>query len=367
MSVFTDTLKDLTRLDHVLISNPLRDWLIALGLSLGIILVAAFLKRVAITRLSVLVRRHETRADAAVVKAIQATRLWLVAVVAIEVGSQYLDLPHRADATLQRAMVIAAFAQAGLWLAAVLDFWIVTSRNRALATDVGAATSLAAFSFIGRWALWAVMLLLMLDNLGVNISTLVASLGVGGIAMALAVQNVLGDVLASLSIVTDKPFVIGDSIAVDGLQGTVEHVGLKTTRLRSSTGEELVFANSDLLKARLHNYKRMQERCITFGFGVQISTTPDQLEKIPALVRGVIDGRNKLRFDRVHFKEIGESGFRFEVVYWLLDPDYTLYMDTQQAINLGLLRALDKEGVGLAHPVRMIVGELAAKSSSGPG
>jgi small-conductance mechanosensitive channel len=343
-------LKDLLQLDRTLLHNSLHDWLIALGVTLGLGLVAAVVKRQVIRRLSVLARSSERQVFGAMVKMSQATRIWLLSVIAIELGSQFLDLPHRADTWLERLATIAAFLQLGIWASALLDFWITRSRNHVVDTQTVSAGSLDPFSFLGRLVLWTLVLLLVLDNLGVNITALATSLGVGGIAVALAVQNILGDLFASLSIVMDKPFVIGDAIAIDTLSGTVEHIGLKTTRIRSATGEQLIVANSDMLKARLRNYKRMQERCITFSFTVPFSTPVASLEKIPALVRSAVEAQDKLRFDRAHFKDLGGSAYTFEVVYWVREPGYMLYMDSQQAINLALVRAFEREGVQLAYP-----------------
>jgi len=343
-------MNELLKLDHVLLQNPLRDWLIAFGMVIGIMLFAIVLKRQVIKRMSVLARSSERPVFGALVKAAQASKLWLVGLVALDLGSNYLDLPHKADLTLQRLMTVAVFLQFGIWISALLDFWIARTRN--IQPDTGGVETgrLDPFSFLGRLVLWTLVLLLVLDNMGVNVTALATSLGVGGIAVALAVQNILGDLFASLSIVIDKPFVIGDSIAVDSLSGTVEHIGLKTTRIRSSTGEQLIVANSDMLKARLRNYKRMQERCITFSFTVPFSTAADQLEKIPQLVREVIEGREAVRFDRAHFKDLGGNAFLFEVVYWVRQPDYRTYMDAQQAINLALVRAFAREGVQLSYP-----------------
>jgi len=343
-------LKDLLQLDRTLLHNSLHDWLIALGVTLGLGLAAIIVKRVVIRRLSVLARRSERPVYSALVKMSQATRQWLLILIAVDLGSQFLDLPPKADHGLERLATIVAFLQIGIWVSALLDFWIARSRNNVVDTQIVSAGSLDPFSFLGRLVLWTLVLLLVLDNLGVNITALATSLGVGGIAVALAVQNILGDLFASLSIVIDKPFVIGDSIAVDTLSGTVEHIGLKTTRIRSATGEQIIVANSDMLKARLRNYKRMQERCITFAFTVPFSTPAEKLEKIPELVRAAFDNREKVRFDRAHFKDLGGNAYSFEVVYWVGVPDYRTYMDAQQAINLALVRAFEQEGVQLSYP-----------------
>ena len=357
---------ELARLDRVLLRNSLRDWLIALGVTVLIVLVVRLARGIAVRRLSIIARRTSTPLDDAVVKAVQATKLWLVAVVALYFGCQHLSLPAKATVTLKRLLTVAVFLQAGLWLGALLEFWINRSRTRALESDPGAATSLGALSFIGRVLLWAVILLVALSNLGVNVTALVASLGIGGVAIALAVQNVLGDLLASLSIVIDKPFVLGDFIIVDSYMGTVEHVGLKTTRLRSLDGEQIVFANGDLIKTRLRNYKRMRERRVLFGFGVLYSTPADQLERIPQMVRTIVQAQPLTRFDRAHFKGFGASSLDFEVVYWMLDPDYNRYMDTQQAINLALVRAFAAEGIGFAYPTRSLYVEAPVKVQMHP-
>jgi small-conductance mechanosensitive channel len=198
------------------------------------------------------------------------------------------------------------------------------------------------------------VLLGMLSNLGVNITAFVASLGVGGIAVALAAQNVLGDLFASLSIVIDKPFEVGDFIALGAVSGTVENVGLKTTRIRSLGGEQVVMSNTELLKQTISNYKRLAERRIVFGFGVRYGTPPELLAQIPGIAEQAVKSGSRLRFDRAHFKALGESSLDFEVVYIVLDADYNLYMDEQQRINLELVRELAARGVEFAFPSRTV-------------
>jgi len=189
----------------------------------------------------------------------------------------------------------------------------------------------------------------------VNITGLVAGLGIGGIAVALAVQNILGDLLASLSIVLDKPFVIGDSIVVDSFSGTVEHIGLKTTRIRSISGEQLVFSNNDLLKSRIQNYKRMQERRVVFGFGVTYQTPLEKLPLINRIIREIIAAQPNSRFERVHFKEYGDSALNYEVVYFVMTPEYGIFMDVQETINLEIFRRFQEEGIEFAYPTRTVL------------
>jgi small-conductance mechanosensitive channel len=338
----------------LLLSGALLDWTVALGVATLVLLGFSLGQRLLLRRMAQRAVRSYARIDDVLLELVKATRLPVVAVVALYLGGQYLDLSAGAGKVLNAAATVALFVQAGLWGAALLAFWLNRSRTSALASNASAATSLAVLGFSGQLVLWVMVTLLALDNLGVNVTALVAGLGVGGIAVALAVQNILGDLFASLSIVIDKPFVIGDFIIVDSYMGTVEHVGLKTTRIRSLDGEQIVFSNSDLLKTRVRNYKRMYERRVLFKFAVNYDTAPDQLEKIPGLVRQIIEQQKKIRFERAHLQKLGDFSVDFEVVYWVLDPDYNLYMDIQQAINLALLRTLAKTGISLAYPTRSI-------------
>jgi small-conductance mechanosensitive channel len=345
----------LQQLDRILLANRPDDWLIALGVAVAIAIATAMVKRIAIRFLDRTAARTASQLDDALLRTIKATRVWVITVLAVCVGAQYVELPPRLDLLFDRLLTVALFLQAGMWVGALLDFWIKRARDRALVQDPGSATGLNAMRVIARFALWVVVLLMMLDNIGVNVTTMIAGLGIGGIAVALAVQNILGDLFASLSIVIDKPFVIGDFVIVGEYVGTIEYVGLKTTRLRSLGGEQIVFSNSDLLKARIRNFRRMRERRVLFSFGVLYQTSPDKVETIPSLVRTIIEANKNVRFDRAHFKGFGDSSLDFEVVYWMLDPDYNLYMNVQQTINLEMLRAFAREGVSFAYPTRTVV------------
>jgi small-conductance mechanosensitive channel len=212
--------------------------------------------------------------------------------------------------------------------------------------------------------------MLVLENLGVDISALVAGLGIGGIAVALAVQSILGDLLASLSILLDKPFVIGDYLSVDDLGGTVESIGLNSTRLTSLTGEQLVFSNKDLLQSRIRNFGRMEERRVLFRIGVVYGTPPEVVEKIPGMLRSAIESHELTRFERSHFKEFGDSALIFETVYFMTVPDYGTYMDVQQAVNLDMLRRFAAQGIEFAYPTQHLyletVGTLYPAGPSDP-
>jgi small-conductance mechanosensitive channel len=321
--------------------------LIALGIAAAVFLVLLFLRELAVRRLTKRAEKTPSGLDDLVVALGRRSPVLVIAAVALYAGSLYVTLPSRPERILRAAAEVAVFLQIALWSSVALDFWLARQRRR-MDHDPTSAALAGVLRFVAKLAVWALVLLMALDNLGINVTALITGLGVGGVAVALALQNVLGDLLASLSIVLDKPFVLGDAITVDTLTGTVESIGLKTTRLRAVSGEQLVFANSDLLKSRIHNWKRLAERRVLLTFGVPYDTPPDAIERIPGMIRELVEAQNLTRFERAHFKGLGASSLDFEAVYWILTPDYRLYMDRQQAVNLGLLRAFERERLDFA-------------------
>jgi small-conductance mechanosensitive channel len=286
---------------------------------------------------------------------VNATRLPFMLWVSVLAGVSQLAVTPTQTKWLQYAWIVILVSQVALWANRIIAVAVQRAIERNRQTDPAGATHLMLAGLVGRIVLWSLAVLVTLDNLGFNITTLMASLGIGGIAVALATQNILGDVFSSVSIALDKPFVIGDFIIVDNYMGTVEYVGLKTTRIRSLGGEQIVFSNTELLKARIRNYKRMQERRVLFEFGIAYETPTAQVVAVPEVVREIIGKHETMaRFDRAHFKSYGDSALNFEVVYYMLNPDYNTYMDLQQAINLDLLRAFRDMGVSFAYPTRTL-------------
>ena len=262
-------------------------------------------------------------------QAASRTSLAFMLVVAAAVGAALIGIEGRAAAILQKVVTIAFFWQAGLWVSTALVAWLDHRRKVTLEEDKAVAGSIGIIRFVARLAVWAMVLLLTLENLGVDITALVAGLGIGGIAVALALQNVLGDLLASLSIALDQPFVIGDFVIVGEHMGTVEYIGIKSTRVRSLTGEQIVMSNADLLSSRLRNYGRMYQRRVVFTLGVTYETPRERLTEIPRLLRQVIEAQHGVRLERAHFATFGACSLDFEIVYHVLSPDYGRYMDAQ--------------------------------------
>jgi small-conductance mechanosensitive channel len=245
--------------------------------------------------------------------------------------------------------------QGALCVSGLFQGWFDAYRLRQLGADASHVAAVRLVVLAARTVVFSIALLVVLQSVfGVNITALVAGLGVGGIAIALAVQSILGDLFASLTIILDKPFVVGDFVIVGDMLGTVEQIGLKTTRLRSLSGEQLIVGNSDLLSSRIRNFKRMQERRIVFQFGVTYDTPAELLEGIPEIVRGIVGGLEGTRLDRVHFKQYGDFALIFEVVYYVESPEYNVYMDRQQSINLQLKRRFEAEGIAFAYPTQTL-------------
>jgi len=334
--------------------NSLAQWAVSLLVMVLTLVGLLIIRNIIVTRLKSLATRTKTQIDDVILNLLRSTRFIVLLVLAVYIGSLFLTLPEKLTEILKIIVVLTLIFQAALWGNSFINWWVENYKKRKMEKDPAEATAIGALGFVSKLSLWALVGLLALDNMGVDITGLIAGLGITGIAVALALQNILGDLFASLSIVLDKPFVIGDFIIVDNFLGTVEHVGLKTTRVRSLYGEQLVFSNSDLLNSRIRNYKRMYERRVVFTIGVTYQTPAEKLEKIPRIIREAIEAQENARFDRAHFKEFGDFSLNYEIVYYVTQPDYIVYMDIQQAINLILVRKFEEEGIEFAYPTQTL-------------
>ena len=305
-------------------------------------------------RLQRLSARTTNHVDDLVYAVLARTTGWFLWLLSLSAGLAVLALPPAVEQGLRVATVAGIGLQVGLWLTTLavgaIRLWSGDDREQ----SPSLRTTFGALRFLVHLVVWSAVVLHVLANLGVDVTALVAGLGVGGVAVALAVQNILGDLFASLSIVLDQPFTVGDFIIVDDFMGTVEKVGLKTTRLRSLGGEQLIFSNAKLLEARIRNYQRMQERRVVFSVGITYETPTDEVRAVPGLIREAIEAAPDTRFDRAHFKEYGDSALVMEAVYYVLSPDYNRYMDIQQAINFGLMDRFGARGIDFAYPTRTL-------------
>lgn len=342
-------------IDTVFLNNTLLQWISA-GVIAALSLIVLWLVQVIIVqRLRRITETTKTQIDSLALDLVANTKLWLIIFVALYLGSLTLFFEtDRVPNFLRTLAVIAMLVQGALWGTQVIAFLLRQYVQGEPEDEVSGESAYSLLNFVLQVVLWSVIVLMVLDNIGIQVTSLIAGLGIGSVAIALAVQEILSDIFASLSIVLDKPFVVGDTIEVDQFRGAVEHVGLKTTRVRSITGEELIFANSDLLESRIRNYRRMQQRRVVIMLGVAYETPHETLERIPAMVEAEIEKLDTVRFDRAHLKEMGGSALMYEVVYWALLPDFRTYMDTLQAVNLALLGRFEQEGIDMPYPTQRV-------------
>lgn len=341
--------------DFTYFGNTTRQWMVAATVAILVFFALLLLRR--------LIRSHYMRLAATPqaelielpLQVASRTTLGFMLIAALFAGLQMLHLGPKAGKLVLTAFTIAAFWQIGLWMTIAVRASLDRRRDRMLASDRAAASSLGIIGFVARATIWSFVLLLTLDNLGIQIKPLLAGLGIGGIAVALAAQNILGDLFASLSITLDRPFVVGDALSVDDFAGTVEYIGVKSTRLRSVNGEQIIMPNSNLLNSRVRNLARMRERRVVFNISVTQETSREQLQKIPAILRALIEAQPDTRFERAHFFRISATTYDFEAVYFVTTPDYSRHMDILQEINLRLIEAFEAESIALANPSRPVV------------
>jgi small-conductance mechanosensitive channel len=344
-----------------ILGRSLATVLTALAVLVGGILVSLLIRGVSLT---VIRRRHRAATGEQPKESFASRTVRSFIVPSLVLASMYgsvavIGLTGRAGEVTNAVLVVLfSFIVVRYLVAAVNQLF-----SRLVTDDSGAETArIRPLRSVATVIIWLIGVLFLLDNLGFNVSAVVAGLGIGGIAIALAAQALLGDLFAYFVILFDRPFELGDFLIFGDILGSVEHIGVKTTRLRSLSGEQIVVSNSDLTNSRVRNYKRMQERRVLFSIGVVYDTPASVLEQIPAMVREIIEGDERVRFDRAHFASYGDWCLRFDIVYYVLSPDYNVYMDIQQLINLAIFRRFEAENISFAFPTRTIKLEQSADS-----
>lgn len=340
-------------LDHHYLGNSLLDYLIAAAIILGSIVMIRIFRSVILKRLKVWADASETKVDDLLVNGIEKFGLPLLNLLAFYLGYSFLEFSTRIDHIIDVAIKVVIT----YFFVRIISFSINHSLNGYFIRQEGGEEKikqLRGVMIFFNILLWLIGIILLAENLGYNVATIIAGLGVGGIAVALAAQTILGDLFNYFVIFFDRPFEIGDFIIVDDKMGTIERIGIKTTRIISLGGEQIVFSNSDLTGSRIHNYKRMARRRILFSLGVTYNTPYDKLKKIPEIIRNVIEGQSQVQFDRAHFSSYGDFSLNMEVVYYVLSGDYNKYMDIQQSINLLIYQEFEKEGIEFAFPTQSL-------------
>lgn len=335
------------------LGNTIQQWGAALLVAAATTAILYAARHFVLYKLKAVSERTETRLDGIAVSVLARTHTLSIWVVGLYLGSLMVNLGAHHERSVTRIAIAALLMQGAVWGDAAMRAWRDMFRNGAPADNARHASS-AVLTFVSRLALWVVIFLMILDNFGFNITTLVASLGIGGVAVALAVQNILGDLFASLSIMLDKPFEPGDFIIVGDTLGWVEHIGLKTTRVRGLGGEEVVFSNGELLKSRIHNHKRLERRRVAFTVRVAYGLPEEKLRAIPEMISRIVGAHEMVTFEHCHLMGYGDWSLNFEVVYQYQSPDYFGHLDTQQAIFFELYRKFADETIEFAHPMSIV-------------
>lgn len=348
-------------MDYSVYGNTLLMWSYAVLSALITFLLLYFMRWILIRKLKYFEESGKVSLASGFLDGIKRANSIFFLMLGIFVASQFLTLDSVSKNAIYSLTLAAFVFQAAVWGSGLVRTWVFLILARRTKRDGSSMGALTIFNFASQVILWSFALLLILQNLGIDITALVAGLGIGGIAVALALQRILNDLFSSLSIVLDKPFVIGDFVVFDDFFGNIEHIGIKTTRIRSLSGEQIICANGDLLDTRIRNFKRMNERRVVFKIGVVYQTPEDKLCKIPEMLKEIIESQENARFDRAHFCSYGDFALLFEIVYYVLSSDYNLYMDIQQAINLEIFKRFQADHIEFAYPSQSIYLQTAAQ------
>lgn len=335
------------------LGNTLSSYLLAIAIFVGGILLTLLVRSLILQRLKHWTKQTSTDLDDRLVRLIERPVTYLMYLGSLFISISNLDLHPILQETIRVVCVILATVLVIQLVGSLLEYAVRvywTTRR----SDAALEQSLSALIPSIRVVVWAIGVVFLLDNLGFDISAVVASLGIGGIAVAIAAQGILGDLFSYFSILFDRPFEIGDFLIVGDLVGTVEHIGIKTTRLRSLGGEQLVVANTDITGSRIQNFKRMARRRIVFNLGVTYETAQEKMRAIPGIIQSVIEGVEGVTFDRAHFLSFGDFSLDYEVVYYVETSDYAVFVEAQQQMNLGIKAAFEEQGIEFAYPTQLL-------------
>ena len=340
--------------ERILYGNTIADWLVAGILGLAVWSVLTVMRRLIAARSKRYAGDHRSTPVRLLFYLAGNTKQFFFLALALYAAQEGLTLTPRLQHVVWNLALILILLQVGLWAGRSLRFYLEI-KEMERGPDRLFAGSLDIINFVARMLIWSLLILVALDNLGVNITALLAGLGVGGVAVALALQNVLGDLFASLSIALDKPFAVGDSLNIDTYTGSVEHIGIKTTRLRSETGEQIILSNADILKSRVRNYGRMTEQRVLMTLRVGYATPSEVLASIPKLLEGIVRAQVTARFERCHLKLLGESSLQFELSFFAQQPKLNPTLDLQQIVNFQIINEFRRLGIEFALPAQRVV------------
>ena len=337
------------------LGNSIEDWIKALAASVGIFLIVTLIKSIVIKKMSSVASRTKNNFDDIFLRIIRETKSFFILLLSLFGGSRFLTLSDKWVNGINKVFFVVAASQVGLWLGEFVNH-LTSLRENQENQDKNERTAISAFGLFGKILIWSMVGMVTVQNItGMEMSALITSLGIGGIAVGLAVQNILQDIFSSLSIFLDKPFLVGDYIVVGDIGGTVVNIGLKSTRLKTLVGEEVIFANSDILDSSIHNYRKMERRLVTVNIGVSPETDPAVLETIPTIFKTCVEKQEKATFDRANLTGIGDFTLDYELIYHIESADYTLYMNIKEAVFLDIIKQFQEKGIIMPYPTQAVL------------
>lgn len=342
-------------LNFQLWSNTGKDYLKAVVIFFGLLLLFKIIQSLIIHRLEKVAEKTKTNVDDVLIRILKNINPPIYFFIALYFSIKFLNFPSFVDKIADGLLVLVIVYQLVSSIQIFIDFIAVKLARKDIAEiESTSKEAVKNISLIIKILIWIFAVLIILSNWGINITSVIAGLGIGGVAVAFALQNILEDIFSSFSIFIDKPFEIGDFIIVGDDMGVVEKIGIKTTRIKTLQGEELVVSNKELTTSRVHNYKKMEKRRVVFGLGVCYETPTEKLKSVPKVIKETIEEIDLATFDRAHFKEYGDFSLNFEVVYYISSNDYNKYMDTQERINLEIKERFEKMGIEFAYPTQSV-------------
>ncbi len=331
--------------NQVVFGNSLREYLIALLTFVFLLTIFKIIQLFVLQKLKQVTKKTNTDLDDMVITIVQTLPPPFYAFVAFYVALKLLVFPQTIQVMVDTILVVLIIFQIVRVVQIVLEYVLMKQFR---GEDEISHSTLSLVKIILAVVLWIIGFLFILSNLGVNITSLVAGLGIGGIAVAFALQNILSDLFSSFAILFDKPFKEGDFVVVGDKKGTIKKIGIKTTRMKALDGEEIILSNQYLTSAQIQNYNPMEKRRVLFQIRVEYNTPISKIKKIPTILQKIIESADKTEFGRAHFQALDVSALVFEVVYFVQEADYNLYMDIQQSINLQIMEQFEKEKITFA-------------------
>lgn len=347
-----DTTKIIS-LQPIFLENRVSVWITTLVVTISVWFILQVAKAVVMHRLHHIAKKTETKFDDLAALLVEKTKPFFFFLIGLYFGTKFLKLTPKFELYLFRFFVIFFSFQVIIWGNALINF-LIFERKKDETDSVVTTTTFRVIGFVAKFVVWSVVLLIVLSNLGVNITAVITGLGVGGIAIALATQKILGDIFSSFIIVFDKPFEVGDFIVIQDIRGRVERIGLKTTRIRSITGEEIIVPNSNLIDSRIQNFRRMEERRVQFTFDVEYSTRQELLELIPNEIKQIIESQPQTRFEFCGLRHFSDRALTYEAVYFITNRDYQLFIQLHNNINLKIIERFRELGISFAFPTRTV-------------